>query len=94
MKIGIITSGSPRAAVMAGPLIAQHRELIAGIFIGLARLTVLRWWRVPNNDPYLTASISPSVRGGDLILLWRLTKHDLVPVRDPRLQESVAFENA
>jgi methionyl-tRNA formyltransferase len=33
MKIGIITTGSPRAAVMAGPLIARHRELIAGIFI-------------------------------------------------------------
>ncbi len=48
--------------------------LIAGIIIGFARLTVIRWWRVPNDDPYLTASISPSVRGGDLILLWRLTK--------------------
>ncbi len=47
--------------------------LIAGIVIGFARLTMLRWWRVPNDDPYLTASISPSVRGGDLILLWRLT---------------------
>ncbi len=48
--------------------------LIAGIVIGFARLTAIRWWRVPNNDPYLTASISPSIRGGDLILLWRLTK--------------------
>lgn len=48
--------------------------LIAGIIIGVARLTVLRWYRVPSDDPYLTASISPSVRGGDLILLWRLTK--------------------
>ncbi len=48
--------------------------LIAGIVIGFARLTAIRWWRVPNDDPYLTASISPSIRGGDLILLWRLTK--------------------
>ena len=27
-------------------------------------------------------------------LVWRLGKHDLSPVRDPRLQEAVAFENA
>ncbi len=27
-------------------------------------------------------------------LVWRLGKHDLIPVRDPRLQEAVAFENA
>jgi methionyl-tRNA formyltransferase len=33
MRIGVITTGSPRAAIMAGPLLAQHRELIAGIFI-------------------------------------------------------------
>jgi methionyl-tRNA formyltransferase len=33
MKIGILTTGSPRAAIMAGPLLAQHRDLVAGIFI-------------------------------------------------------------
>ena len=33
MKIGVITTGSPRAAIMAGALFAEHRELIAGIFI-------------------------------------------------------------
>ena len=27
-------------------------------------------------------------------LVWRLGKHELSPVRDPRLQEAVAFENA
>jgi len=27
-------------------------------------------------------------------LVWRLTKHDLIPVRDARLSESVVFENA
>jgi hypothetical protein len=27
-------------------------------------------------------------------LVWRLRKHDLIPVRDPRLAEAVAFENA
>jgi signal peptidase I len=48
--------------------------LIAGALIGLLRLTAIRWWRVPSNDPYLTASTSPTVHGGDLIVLWRLTK--------------------
>jgi folate-dependent phosphoribosylglycinamide formyltransferase PurN len=33
MKIGILTTGSPRAAIMAGALLAQHRDRIAGIFI-------------------------------------------------------------
>jgi hypothetical protein len=27
-------------------------------------------------------------------VVWRLARHDLVPLRDPRLAESVAFENA
>lgn len=61
--------------------------LVVGIVIGFLRLTALRWWRVPSNDPYLTASISPSLRGGDLILLWRLTKpafSDLVLCPEPK----------
>jgi signal peptidase I len=68
--------------------------LIAGIVIGFARLTMIRWWRVPNNDPYLTASISPSVRGGDLILLWRLTKPgfgDLALCAEPNKPERVVI---
>ncbi len=51
--------------------------LIVGGIIGLARLTAIRWWRVPQDDKYLTASISPTLRGGDLILLWRLTRPGL-----------------
>lgn len=61
--------------------------LVVGIVIGVLRLTAIRWWRVPSNDPYLTASISPSLRGGDLILLWRLTKpgfSDLVLCPEPK----------
>jgi signal peptidase I len=60
--------------------------LIVGIVIGLLRLTAIRWWRVSHDDPYLTASISPSVRPGDLIVLWRLTKPgfgDLVMCAEP-----------
>ena len=61
--------------------------LVLGILIAFLRLTAIRWWRVPSNDPYLTASISPSLRGGDLILLWRLTKpafSDLVLCPEPK----------
>jgi signal peptidase I len=61
--------------------------LVLGIVIGFLRLTAIRWWRVPSNDPYLTASISPSLRGGDLILLWRLSKpvaSDLVLCPEPK----------
>ncbi|HEY3254330.1 MAG TPA: signal peptidase I, partial [Polyangiaceae bacterium] len=35
------------------------------------RLTVIRWWQVPIGDPYLEASLAPSVRGGDWLILWR-----------------------
>ena len=61
--------------------------IVLGLVVGFLRLTMIRWWRVPSNDPYLTASISPSVRGGDLILLWRFTKpgfSDLVLCPEPK----------
>lgn len=57
------------------------------VLIGLARATAIRWWRVPQDDAYLTASTSPSVRAGDLILLWRLTRPafgDLVLCPEPK----------
>lgn len=47
--------------------------LAIGAIVGLARLTVLRWWRIPMDDPYLEASVAPTLRGGDLVLLWRAT---------------------
>jgi signal peptidase I len=61
--------------------------LVVGVVIGLARATAIRWWRVPTDDPYLSASTSPSVRAGDLILLWRLTRPgfgDLVMCPEPK----------
>jgi signal peptidase I len=65
---------------------------VLGGLIGIARLTAIRWWRVPSNDPYLTASMSPSVRGGDLVVLWRLTRPgfgDLVMCPEPKHPERV-----
>lgn len=47
--------------------------IIGGGLVGLLRLTVIRWWQVPLGDPYLEASIAPTLRGGDWILLWRAT---------------------
>ena len=46
---------------------------ITGVLIGILRFTVIRWWRVPTDDPYLEASVAPSLRGGDWIILWRGT---------------------
>jgi signal peptidase I len=47
--------------------------VIVGGVIGLARLVAIRWWRVPSDDPVLEASIAPTLRGGDLVVLWRAT---------------------
>jgi signal peptidase I len=33
---------------------------------------VIRWVRLPTNDPVFEASVTPSLSGGDLIVLWRL----------------------
>lgn len=44
-----------------------------GAFVGLARAIAIRWWQVPSDDPWLQASIAPTLRGGDWVLLWRLT---------------------
>lgn len=39
----------------------------------LFRLTSIRWWKVPDDDPYLAASVAPALRGGDWVLLWRMS---------------------
>lgn len=68
--------------------------LIVGAVVGLARATVIRWWWVPSDDPFLTASISPTLRAGDLILLWRGTKPgfgDLVMCPEPKDPSNVVI---
>jgi signal peptidase I len=60
--------------------------VVIAALVALARMTALRWWRVPSDDPYLEASIAPTLGGGDLVLLWRLTKPrfgDLVICPEP-----------
>lgn len=44
---------------------------LVAVIIGILRLTVLRWWQVPADDPLLEASITPTLQGGDWVLLWR-----------------------
>lgn len=68
--------------------------IILAAVVALARATALRWWRVPEGDPYLEASIAPTLRGGDLVLLWRLTKPkpgDLVVCPEPEAPERVVI---
>lgn len=48
--------------------------LVAGIVVGLLRATAMRWWQLPNDDPLAAASVEPTLRGGDWVLLWRATE--------------------
>jgi signal peptidase I len=60
--------------------------LVLGGIVLVARALALRWWQVPLTDAELAASIGPSLRGGDWVLLWRLTRPglgDLVLCPDP-----------
>jgi len=60
--------------------------IVVGGIIGVARLTAIRWWQVPDNDPLISGSISPTLGPGDWVLLWRLTEPgygDLVVCPDP-----------
>jgi signal peptidase I len=50
-----------------------YLAIMAGVVIGVLRATVIRWWRIPSDDPYLEASIAPTLSGGDLIILSRLS---------------------
>ena len=68
--------------------------LIVGVLIGLLRATAIRWWRIPEGDPYLEASIAPTLRGGDLVILWRATKPkfgDLVTCPEPKAPDRMVI---
>ncbi|MBI3205949.1 MAG: signal peptidase I [Polyangiaceae bacterium] len=68
--------------------------LILGVLIGILRATAIRWWRVPEGDPYLEASIAPTLRGGDFVILWRGTKPkfgDLVTCPEPKAPERMVI---
>lgn len=68
--------------------------IVVGVVIGVARAFAIRWWRVPANDPYLEASIAPTLRGGDLILLWRASPPhlgDLALCPEPKHPERVVI---
>src|SRR4051812_19373433 len=65
---------------------------IIAVLIGVLRLTAIRWWQVPLNDPYLEASVAPSLRGGDWIILWRASAPkfgDLVLCPEPKTSRPV-----
>ena len=68
--------------------------VVVGVIVGLLRVIAIRWWRLPSADAYLAASVMPSLRGGDLILLWRFTKPkfgDLVLCAEPKHPERVVI---
>jgi signal peptidase I len=60
--------------------------VVLGVLVGVLRLTCLRWWKVPEDDPDLTASLAPTLSPGDWVILWRATAPgfgDLVSCPDP-----------
>ena len=64
--------------------------VVLAVIVGVARAVAIRWWRVPADDPYLEASIAPTLRGGDLVILWRLTEPlygDLVVCPEPGAED-------
>lgn len=68
--------------------------VILGLAIGLARATAIRWWRVPTDDPWLSASVGPTLQPGDWVLLWRLTRPsdgDLVQCPEPKAPERIVI---
>jgi signal peptidase I len=68
--------------------------IVLGVVVGIARAVAIRWWRVPSNDPYLEASIAPTLRGGDLIILWRASPPhtgDLVLCPEPKRPDRVVL---
>lgn len=68
--------------------------IIVGVLVGLARLTAIRWYRIPHDDLTLSASIGPNLKGGDLVILWRLTppnRGDLVLCPEPGAEHEVVI---
>ncbi len=68
--------------------------VVFGIIVGVARAVALRWWRIPEGDPSLEASIAPTMRPGDMVILWRLSAPsfgDLVLCPEPGSTGRVAI---
>src|SRR5450432_2391994 len=72
--------------------IVAWTSLIIGALIGVLRLTAIRWWQIPLNDPYFEASLAPTLRGGDWLILWRASAAnygDLVLCPEPKTNRPV-----
>ncbi len=68
--------------------------IVVGTIVGLLRAFAVRWWRVPEDDAYLSASLTPTAKAGDLLVFWRLTKPafgDLVLCPDPEHNERIVI---
>lgn len=64
--------------------------LLIGTVVGLARAVLIRWVRLPEDDPVLTASLQPTLGAGDLIVLQRIAPPvfgDLVLCPEPDYPE-------
>jgi signal peptidase I len=44
--------------------------VVVAATIGALRATCIEFWRVPADDPFLSASVIPNLAPGDLIVIW------------------------
>jgi signal peptidase I len=60
--------------------------LILGGIVAVLRATCMRFWTMPNDDPLLSLSVTPTLEPGDVLVLWRIgapTFGELVRCPDP-----------
>lgn len=46
--------------------------IATAVVVGVLRLTILRWVRLPENDPVFTTSLLPTLEAGDLVVTQRI----------------------
>ena len=92
----------PRFALMSRHAKRRIPSLLAAaVWILVMHWLDLYWLVMPEASPHALdfrlVDLACFVGVGGIFfaaMVWRLRKHDLIPVRDPRLSEAVAFENA
>ena len=64
--------------------------LTFGAIIGVLRVTVINFWTIPADDPLLSASLAPTLDGGDVVVVWTQGHPgfgDVTRCRDPESPE-------
>lgn len=74
--------------------LALFLVITLAVLLWVLRATGFHWMRVPADDPYLQASVAPTLSGGDLVVVWRRKQPrfgDLVVCAEPRAEERIVI---